>query len=58
MKSSIVFLILVFFSLSLASVNITGRVLDKKNYTPLLGANVVMVQGDNQKGSATENMGY
>ena len=57
MKNIISFLIVLLSSLLMASVNITGNIVDKDSNEPLIGANIVVVQDDNQNGTATDELG-
>ena len=50
-------MITLLFSLSMASINMRGQIIDKDSNEPLIGANVVVLHGDKQKGSATDELG-
>ena len=54
---SIPLLIVLLFSVALASVKLTGNILDKDNNKLLIGANVILVQDDKINGTATDGLG-
>ena len=57
MKSAIPLLFVLLPSLAMTSINIRGQISDKDSNEPLIGANVVMVQDNNQNGTATDKFG-
>ena len=57
MKNFIPLSLVLLSSLVLASVNLTGNIMDKDNNEPLIGANVILVQGDKINGTATDGLG-
>ena len=57
MKSSIPFLITLLCSFALASINLTGHIMDKDNKNMLIGANVILMQDDKINGTATDGLG-
>ena len=58
MKNFITFIIVLSSSLAVASIKITGSVVDKDNNKPLIGANVIMVQNNTLNGTATDSLGH
>ena len=57
MNSSIPLLIVLLSSLSMASVNLIGTIVNKDNNHLLIGANVILVQDDKIHGTATDELG-
>ena len=57
MNCSILLLIILLSSLSMASVNLVGTIVDKDNKNLLIGANVILVQDDKINGTATDGLG-
>ena len=57
MKNFITFIIVLFSSFAVASIQVTGRVVDRDNSQPLIGANVIMVQNNTLNGTATDSLG-
>ena len=57
MNSSIPLLIVLLSSLSMASVNLIGTIVNKDNNNLLIGANVILVQDDKINGTATDELG-
>ena len=57
MNSSIPLLIVLLSSLSMASVNLIGTIVNKDNNHLLIGANVILVQDDKINGTATDGLG-